>query len=261
MRVFASTPAAAASLALALVLLCVADCAVAEPTEAQIAAIKSNCRSDYMSYCWGVPRGGAEAAQCLKKNLAKLSAACQQAVKAATATAAPATPATAAKPATEAAPAAAAAEPAPSSPASSPSSGSASATEEDTAKAAPSLTPEAEPSPKTAAAPSAATSAQGQSTAKTLAAPAKASVEQPSEAETAGPAKPAATTAAVPPVSIPQGFIPPRKKLMVFRNCHQDLETYCADVPFGEGRQLSCLESNLATLTSDCRDALAKLGP
>jgi hypothetical protein len=46
----------------------------AEPTAEQVAAIKANCRSDYMSYCWSVPRGGPEAAQCLKQNLANYCA-------------------------------------------------------------------------------------------------------------------------------------------------------------------------------------------
>jgi hypothetical protein len=55
------------------------------------------------------------------------------------------------------------------------------------------------------------------------------------------------------------GFIPPRKKIMIFRNCRKDLETYCADVSYGEGRQLGCLESNKASLSPDCQGALAKL--
>ena len=89
MKALISTPrTAGAILALALALLGAADWAAAQPTEEQVAAIKSACRSDYMSYCWSVPRGGAEALQCLKKNVASLSAPCQQAVKAVTATAA-----------------------------------------------------------------------------------------------------------------------------------------------------------------------------
>ena len=39
-------------------------------------------------YCSSVPRGGSQALQCLKSNLAKLSSGCQHAVKAAAATAA-----------------------------------------------------------------------------------------------------------------------------------------------------------------------------
>ena len=79
-----------------------------EPTPDQQSAIRSNCRSDFMANCSGAPRGGKEAMQCLKDNVTKLSAGCQQAVKAvmpapaakppAPVTAAPAAPATTASP-------------------------------------------------------------------------------------------------------------------------------------------------------------------
>jgi len=54
-----------------------------QPTQAQISAIKSNCRSDYMQYCSSVPTGGSASLQCLEQNSAKLSGACQAAVNAA----------------------------------------------------------------------------------------------------------------------------------------------------------------------------------
>jgi hypothetical protein len=80
--------------------------AAGQPTSAQISAIRSACRSDYPKVCKGVPAGGAPALQCLEKNKAKLSAACGNAVAAASGgTAAPA--AGAAAPAPAAAPAAA----------------------------------------------------------------------------------------------------------------------------------------------------------
>src|SRR5438552_462501 len=53
------------------------------PTDAQRAAIKSHCRSDYPKVCAGVPTGGAPALQCLERNKSKLSASCEQAVAAA----------------------------------------------------------------------------------------------------------------------------------------------------------------------------------
>ena len=56
--------------------------AAQEPTPDQQSAIRSNCRSDFMANCSGVPSGGKEALQCLKDNVAKLSSGCQQAVKA-----------------------------------------------------------------------------------------------------------------------------------------------------------------------------------
>src|SRR6201995_1774106 len=52
------------------------------PSDAQRAAIKSNCRSDYMAHCSSIPPGGAASLQCLQKNLASLSGACASAVKA-----------------------------------------------------------------------------------------------------------------------------------------------------------------------------------
>lgn len=61
-----------------------------KPTDAEVAAIRTACRSDYQKVCAGVPTGGAAALQCLEKNKAKVSAACQQAVSAAGGSAAPA---------------------------------------------------------------------------------------------------------------------------------------------------------------------------
>ena len=53
-----------------------------DPTEAQKSAIRSNCRSDFMSKCSSVTPGGTEAFQCLKKNEASLSGGCRAAVAA-----------------------------------------------------------------------------------------------------------------------------------------------------------------------------------
>jgi hypothetical protein len=86
-----------------------------KPDNAQVAAIRSACRSDYQKVCAGVPTGGAAALQCLEKNKSKVSAPCQQAVGAASggaaapaagsAPAAAATASPAAAPATAPAPA------------------------------------------------------------------------------------------------------------------------------------------------------------
>ncbi|HWJ75851.1 MAG TPA: hypothetical protein VNX29_22015 [Kaistia sp.] len=64
-----------------------ASAASAAPTSAQQSAIKSSCQSDYRANCASVPPGGSAALQCLQQNIAKLSAACQQAVNAASGTA------------------------------------------------------------------------------------------------------------------------------------------------------------------------------
>lgn len=60
-------------IALASALLGADQAAAQQPCQDQIAAIKSNCSSDYLSYCSSVPLGGSQALQCLKSNLAKLS--------------------------------------------------------------------------------------------------------------------------------------------------------------------------------------------
>lgn len=54
------------------------------PTQAQRAAIKSQCRSDYMAHCSSVAPGGAASLQCLQKNMASLAPGCQAAVQAVT---------------------------------------------------------------------------------------------------------------------------------------------------------------------------------
>ncbi|MEA2888986.1 MAG: hypothetical protein QOD11_3346 [Bradyrhizobium sp.] len=67
--------------------------AAKKPSDAQIAAIRSACRSDYPKVCAGVPTGGAPALQCLQKNKANVSSPCQQALDAATGGATTAAPA------------------------------------------------------------------------------------------------------------------------------------------------------------------------
>jgi hypothetical protein len=86
-----------------------AGSAAKRPTDAQIAAIRSACRSDYPKVCAGVPAGGAPALQCLDNNKSKVSSGCQQALNVASGGAAPAAAASTAAPAADSAPAAAAA--------------------------------------------------------------------------------------------------------------------------------------------------------
>jgi hypothetical protein len=104
-----SAPAAAAPAATAAPKAATTT-AARQPSSAQVSAIRSACRSDYPKVCAGVPTGGAPALQCLEKNKAKLSPACEKAVAAAggggaapaaggTATAAPAAAPAAAAPA------------------------------------------------------------------------------------------------------------------------------------------------------------------
>ncbi|HZP10692.1 hypothetical protein [Methyloceanibacter sp.] len=290
MRVFASAPASVGILALAFSVLAGADLASAKPSDEQLAAIKANCRSDFMSNCWGVPRGGAEAFQCLKDHLASLSAPCQQAVKAVLATAAPpagsGTAGSAAKPAAETKPAAA---PVESSPAPAPDGAENAATPVSTDKASSAAFTATQSGAATTAAGQSAPSpgAKGESSAAVSAPPAKAAekaapavsskaaVQGPDNTaatsasdavsaaksksaatEATAPVTPAATGGATPPTI---GFIPPRKKFLLARACRADFNAHCPGVDLGQGRAISCLEANKPSLTPDCRDALAKL--
>ncbi len=54
-----------------------------QPTPAQASAIREACRSDYMANCSSVPPGGAASMQCLQQNAARVSPACQNALRAA----------------------------------------------------------------------------------------------------------------------------------------------------------------------------------
>jgi hypothetical protein len=57
----------------------------AQPSPAEVQAIRSACRSDFISHCMGVQPGGREALECLASHAPQLSAACGAAVNAVTA--------------------------------------------------------------------------------------------------------------------------------------------------------------------------------
>jgi hypothetical protein len=187
-----------------------------------------------------VPRGGKEAMQCLKDNVAKLSSGCQQAVKAVMP--APKPPAPKPVTATPAAPPA----PAPAAPA------PVAATPPVPAPAAPAA------ATQTPAAPAAATAAPIASTPP--AAPA-----QPAAAK---PAAPAAKSAAKPPASAQPAAVPPavivvaprRIFALVRTSCRAEYRAYCSDVDIGGGRVVACLQANAASLSPDCQSGLAELG-
>jgi hypothetical protein len=104
-----ATPKSAAPAAAAASKPAEPKAAAAQPSSAQISAVRSACRSDYPKVCAGVPTGGAPALQCLEKNKAKLSAGCGKAVAAVSGGGAAAPAAATAPAASGAAPAAAAA--------------------------------------------------------------------------------------------------------------------------------------------------------
>ena len=65
------------------ILLLVSTAATAQqPSQAQVSALRSSCRSDYRTYCASVPTGGSAALQCLRQHVDQVSPGCQSAVKA-----------------------------------------------------------------------------------------------------------------------------------------------------------------------------------
>lgn len=75
-------PRSLPSILMALAALAAFSAAAAEmPTDAQKEAIRSDCREDFIKNCSGVEPGGLPALECLEKNMASLSQACQAAVK------------------------------------------------------------------------------------------------------------------------------------------------------------------------------------
>lgn len=266
------------------------------PTDAQRNAIKSACRSDYMSKCASVPPGGAAALQCLQKNMAGLSAGCQAAVKAvepaaeAKPLAAPAAAAAPSKPATEAAPAAMPAtvqskpasetRPVVAAPAAEPSRTPA----EPAAAAVP-----AKPAAAAAAVPSQPSEAQvaairsacrsdypsvcagvptggaaalqclQQNRAKLSAgcAGAVAAASGAAAPAAAGTAAAPVTTAAVAPAMVLRPMRPLEEARVVRTACGADVRTLCAVVEPGGGRIVRCLASNAGALSPACKSMLA----
>jgi len=202
----------------ALALIALSTPALAQqPTQKQINAIRSNCRSDFLSNCSGVPRGGPEAVRCLKDHLAQLSPGCSAAVSAITPADAPApTPAPASAP-----PAAApAAPPAP----------------EPAATAAPASAPAA-PAPATAR--------------KRPPSPPKTAQPDRAAAATAPAAPPPAAQSLLP---LPP--LPPRVRLMIVRICAAEHRVLCANVPPGGGGIVDCLAEHGEALSPRCRNAI-----
>jgi hypothetical protein len=58
-----------------------ANAAPKPPTAEQQSAMRSACRSDFMSQCSGVQPGGKDALACLQSRVSSLSAACQKVVR------------------------------------------------------------------------------------------------------------------------------------------------------------------------------------
>jgi hypothetical protein len=272
---------------LACVLLAfgLASPALAQPSEAQMNAIKSNCRSDYMAKCMSVKPGGPEAFQCLKKNEASLSAACKSAVNAISAGSAPAQEA---KPAAAPAPAPAApahASPAPTSPPPAAATPAAAPAVAAAAPAAPKpATTTAQPSAAQQNAikqncrndfmshcsgvqPGGAAALQClQTNASKLTPACKGAVAaiggapaaaKPAVAAVTPPA--AATPAAARPAAMPAPKLNGPMEARIIREfCFTDFKVLCRGVKLGQGRALQCLAANAPALSPGCKAAMAQ---
>ena len=254
------------------------------PSEAQRAAVKSNCRSDYMAHCSSIPPGGAASLQCLRQNMASLSSACAGAVKAIEApTETKAEPAAAPKEGpkqeTKSEPAPAATEPAKTT--AEPAKTTAEPAAKSTIKAAGGKPSSAQIAAirsncrsdyrqvcagvPTGGAPAlqcleknkaklSAACEKAVAAANGGAAPAAASGEGAPATANASPEAPA--NAPAPLVLRP---MLPREMLFVARSaCGADVRTLCAGVPVGGGRIIECLASQPAALSPACREVLGQ---
>ncbi|HEX5213766.1 MAG TPA: hypothetical protein VFW22_18740 [Pseudolabrys sp.] len=191
----------------------------------QQSAIRGNCRSDFLSNCSGVPRGGKEALDCLRQHMAQLSPACGGAVKAVTPPAAAAPPPS---------PAAKTAPPPPPSPA---------------AVAPPPPAATAPPPPAVAPAP------------KQTAVPPKTAAPKP-KAKKVEEAHPAPRAAVSPQPIYSTAKIEklrPVQRLRIVRACNTDRDASCHGVEAGGSRIILCLAEHAAALSPACRKAMEPL--
>jgi hypothetical protein len=231
------------------------------PTDAQRAAIRSECRSDYEAHCASIPPGGAASLQCLQKNMSSLSSGCQTAVRAVEAPAAaapkaePAPAAAPAKPAATAAPKAAASAPA-AKPTDAQVAAIRSACRSDYQKVcagvptggAPALQCLEKNKAKVSASCQQAVNAASGGTATPAAAGAPAAAAAPG----------AAAPAAAPTVLVLRPMRP-REELFVLRSaCSGDVRTLCGGVAPGGGRIVQCLATQAASISPACKQVLAQ---
>ena len=83
---------------LPILLLVSAAATAQQPSQAQISALRSSCRSDFLTHCPNVSPGGSAALQCLRQHVDQVSPPCQAAVNAVPNPAAPSSGARAQQP-------------------------------------------------------------------------------------------------------------------------------------------------------------------
>lgn len=243
-------------------------------SQAQLNALRSSCRSDYMAHCSSVPTGGAPALNCLKQHMSALSGGCQSAVNAISPAAPPAaTPASV-----------------PAAPAAPPPVMQAAPAAPPTIQAAPAAPPAAaarKPGPAQRQAEAAtirracsadyrvhcAGIAPGGSAsiaclkrnARTLSrgclqALVSAPTVAAAPAAAPAPAQVAAPVAAPPPMEPAPLLVTPREERFIIRSaCGADFATYCGGLRPGLGRVAACLHYNRNNLSPRCQQALIAL--
>jgi hypothetical protein len=229
--------------------------AAQQPTQAQRDAIRASCRSDFMANCSSVTPGGKEALQCLLRNQAKLSPACNSAVSAIAAPAA----------------AASSAEPAPKAPASQEAqlkSVRQSCTLNDFMAHCSWIKPSNPELVLCLQSNASDLSPPCQAALQGIPPPAAQAPSAPSERKpiAAAPSKKSTATretAPPPPVSAPPAPSTrptDAQKSAVRAACRSDFMANCAGVQPGGAAALQCLQSNSAKLSASCQSAVATIG-
>ncbi|MGY8665662.1 hypothetical protein Q3C01_25325 [Bradyrhizobium sp. UFLA05-109] len=237
------------------------------PTDAQKSAIRSACRADYQAHCASVTPGGAEALQCLNKNMSSLSSACQSAVRAIEPAAAPKTEAAPAAPKAESAPSAEPAKPAAATEAPKAETPKAAAAKQPSSAQVSAIKSACRSDyPKVCAgvppggAPALECLEKNKARVSSACAKAVSAASGGGAAAAAAPAgtAPAAAAPAAAPAVIVLRPLRPREELIIVRSaCGGDVRTLCAGVAPGGGRIAQCLATNAATLSPACKEVLA----
>jgi hypothetical protein len=251
------------------------DAPAQQPSQAQLNALRSSCRGDYMAHCASVPTGGAPALNCLKQHMSALSGGCQTAVNAIS----PAAP--------------------PAAAASAPASAPAAAPPQVTQPAPPPVMQAAPAAPPTMQAAPAARKpgpAQRQAEARAVGQACRAdyrvhcagippggsasiaclrrnartlsrgclqalvSAPTVAAAPASAPAHIAAPVAPAPPMEPAPLLVTPREERFIIRSaCGADFAAYCGGLRPGLGRVAACLHYNRANLSPRCQQALIAL--
>jgi hypothetical protein len=197
--------------------------------------LRNYCRGDAQSRCPGLT--GAQALQCLQRNVASLSSACRAAVTASVSRAAP--PPTATAPARSAPPAAA---PAVSA---QPTQAQQTAIRNNCRGDAQSRCP-------------GLTGAQALQCLQRNAANLSPGCRGAVSATMPAPAAATATTS--PPAAATPAPTPPKAPVVmtavIGRSCFRDLIRFCRHVEVGDGRKLACLNEHAGSLSVPCRAAM-----